>query len=104
MVEDGDPIPVPRELRFDDRADAVAAAEKLTKNPQMEWVKVFRSDNESYTCWRWTTPTPPRPAWADIPGTKVIPPDPVGFPVAPALAAVLALAAILAFVLVVTHA
>lgn len=54
-------IPVPLEARFDNRADAVAAATKLRDDVEagrrsplvVKWIKVFRSDNESYTCWRW---------------------------------------------------
>ena len=53
MHEDIDPIPVPLEARFDNRADAIERARALSENPSVEWIKIFRSDNESYTCWRW---------------------------------------------------
>ncbi len=38
---------------FHHQTDALDAAKKLVDNPEITWVKVFRSDNESYTCWRW---------------------------------------------------
>ena len=61
-------IPVPLEARYDNRADAVAAAIKLRDDVEagrrsplvVKWIKVFRSDNESYTCWRW-------PEYAEMP-------------------------------------
>lgn len=69
-VEDGDPIPVPREAVFDNRADAMdAVIQALTDPPlHLRWVKVFRSDNESYTCFRWTNPEPwPQPEPLKVP-------------------------------------
>ena len=45
--------PVPLSAGFDNQADALDAAEKLVGKPGISWVKVFRSDNENYTCWRW---------------------------------------------------
>jgi hypothetical protein len=51
----------PMGAKFDTRAEAVAAAEKIRDDVEAgrrdptrtSWIKVFRSDNESYTCWRW---------------------------------------------------
>jgi hypothetical protein len=48
--------PVPLAAQFDNRADALAAAQKLVGKQNVSWVKVFRSDNENYTCWRWEQP------------------------------------------------
>ncbi len=54
-------IPMPMSTRFDNRDDAVEAATRIRddveagrRSPlQTDWIKVFRSDNENYTCWRW---------------------------------------------------
>lgn len=51
----------PVQARFDNRADAVAAAERVRDDVEAgrrdptrtTWIKVFRSDNEQYVCWRW---------------------------------------------------
>jgi hypothetical protein len=51
----------PMSVKFDTRAEAVAAAEKIRDDVEggrrdptrTSWIKVFRSDNESYVCWRW---------------------------------------------------
>lgn len=52
--------PIPDQARFDTREEAVTFAErgvaKQKDDPRFLWVKVFRSDNETYTCWRWERP------------------------------------------------
>lgn len=63
-VEDGDPVPAPREALFDSRADAMKVVDQALAGPplHLRWVKVFRADNESYTCFRWSNPEPlPKP-------------------------------------------
>jgi hypothetical protein len=64
MEDDGGP-PVPMERVFDDQADALQFAGFLKRDGKPEgppktllWVKVFRSDNESYTCYQWSAPKP----------------------------------------------
>lgn len=56
MPLDGGP-PIPEQRRWDNRADALAFAErgieKYAGTGKLAWVKIFRSDNESYTCFRW---------------------------------------------------
>lgn len=54
-------MPAPMSVTYDGRADAVSAAEIITADPPpgLHWVKVFRADNEVYTCWRWNRPTVP---------------------------------------------
>lgn len=52
---------VPCGRRYDNRADAVAFATRLRDDVEagrisplvVKWIRVFRSDNEVYTCWRW---------------------------------------------------
>jgi hypothetical protein len=56
MRDDEPDMPVPLEAKYDNLEDARPHAENLTKNPHVEWVKIFRSDNEGYTCWRWNRP------------------------------------------------
>ncbi len=58
-LADGGP-PVPMIARFDSQPDAVDFAERCIQkdNPILRWIKIFRSDNESYTCWRWENPVP----------------------------------------------
>lgn len=60
-IEDpNDPAPAPYSLLFDDRLDALDHAAAITTNPinELRWVKIFRSDNETYTCYRWNNPEP----------------------------------------------
>lgn len=60
MYEDGGP-PVPSEMRFDTRGEAVAYAERIVENrpPSLLWIKVFRSDNEAYQAYHWSRPAKP---------------------------------------------
>jgi hypothetical protein len=60
----------PASATFDTRDEAVAAAERIRDDVEggrrdptrTTWIKVFRSDNESYTCWRWPLgPAPSQP-------------------------------------------
>lgn len=74
MTDDGGP-PVPTSMKFDNRADAVAKAEAVVKAhapsgyEHLFWIKIFRSGNEAYTCWRWEPPEEPEPVRPD-PGEK----------------------------------
>lgn len=57
-VEDGGP-PIPMTATFDTQPEAVAFAMtgvNQQENLFLRWIKIFRSDNETYTCWRWTNP------------------------------------------------
>lgn len=60
-VEDPhDPVPMPYVLHFDNQADAVNWAEETVDlaHVSLRWMKVFRTDNEVYQCWRWENPEP----------------------------------------------
>lgn len=54
-MPDDDGPPVPMERSFDTLEDAEFFAHKIirTNKDRMSWLKIFRSDNESYTCYRW---------------------------------------------------
>lgn len=58
-VEDGGP-PVPIAHKFDNQEDALEFAGAINRT-RVWLIKVFRSDNESYTCYRWA-PDPEEPA------------------------------------------
>lgn len=51
-----DHTPYPVSAQFDNHEDAMARVEPLIKNPPdwLAWIRVFRFDNESYECLRWT--------------------------------------------------
>lgn len=51
-------IPVPHSAKFDNRAEAIEAVRTMIEDPSpsLRWIKVFRSDNETYTCYRWENP------------------------------------------------
>ena len=53
-------LPVPVSAHFDNYADAQERFERLTTTQPawLSWVKVFRSDNESYECLHWERPRP----------------------------------------------
>jgi hypothetical protein len=60
LNDDNDPFLVPYVLHYDDMHDAVEAANiiisktlRYPENSVLTWVKVFRSDNEEYECYRW---------------------------------------------------
>lgn len=56
-LNDGGP-PIPMTARFDNVEDARQFAESGIDqdNSLLRWVKIFRSDNESYTCYQWDNP------------------------------------------------
>lgn len=72
MLEDpNDPVPAPYSLTYDTQQDALDTArvliDKTISHPQRSallWLKVFRADNEAYTCFIWHRPEhlvkPPR--------------------------------------------
>jgi hypothetical protein len=55
--------PYPASARFDNHDDAIAAAVMMRDDIEagrlspvrFPWIKVFRLDNESYTCWHYPT-------------------------------------------------
>lgn len=57
MPTDGGP-PIPMERGFDNLEDAHRFADKIIRgnSDRMSWLKIFRSDNESYTCYHWESP------------------------------------------------
>lgn len=61
-IEDkNDPVPVPYSSKFDNRKDAMTIVNEWISGPphvSFRWVKVFRSDNENYTCFHWENPEP----------------------------------------------
>lgn len=60
-VEDGGP-PIPNTATFDNRRDALAfvqsGIDQAAEQTRLRWIKVFRADNEAYTCFRWENPVP----------------------------------------------
>jgi hypothetical protein len=63
ISDDNDPVPAPFSATFDDATQAEAKAQEMVEQRndpynRLRWVKVFRSDNEQYTTWRWTNPDP----------------------------------------------
>lgn len=79
-VEDGGP-PVPNSATFDNLADALRYAEPGSRSASaylLRWIKVFRSDNEAYTCWRWENDVPyeptPRLSGIDVPRESLVEP------------------------------
>lgn len=61
-LADGGPS-IPMIASFDSQPEAITFAESgiNQNNPILRWIKIFRSDNESYTCWRWENPMPYNP-------------------------------------------
>jgi hypothetical protein len=61
-LDDGHPELGPDSRRFDNADEAEKFAQDLVThhghNPALRWVKVFRSDNESYVTWFWETQLP----------------------------------------------
>lgn len=68
-VEDGDPVPAPRSATFDNLDDALQFAQSGVdqEHPALRWVKVFRADNEAYTCARWDAEPLPEPELSAAP-------------------------------------
>lgn len=58
-VEDGGP-PIPMMAKRDTLEKTLAFAHSGIKqdNVLLRWIKIYRSDNEGYTCWRWENPIP----------------------------------------------
>lgn len=50
-----DEVVAPSSRTFDDLEDADHFAQRLIRsnNERIDWLKIFRSDNESYTCYTW---------------------------------------------------
>ena len=76
-IEDpNDPVPVPYELHFDNRKDALEFASELIVDPpnRLRWLKIFRAHNEVYECYRWENPEPyilPRPRGPELSGVLI---------------------------------
>lgn len=49
---------VPMSRTFDNLEDADHFAQKIIRSndERISWLKIFRADNESYTCYRWDNP------------------------------------------------
>lgn len=77
MLDDqNDPVPVPYSLTYDTQQDALdmvrVIIDKTVARPHeslLIWAKVFRADNEAYTCFQWNRPSslPPTPSYRQEP-------------------------------------
>lgn len=56
-LDDGGP-PIPMSARLDNVREARRFADRIIaqNNTQLRWIKIFRTDNEAYTCFRWENP------------------------------------------------
>jgi hypothetical protein len=64
-VEDGAAVPFPYTVKFDNWYDMMEIVGTFVaengENSRLRWIKGFRSDNETYTCFRWSNPLPYEP-------------------------------------------
>lgn len=92
MLDDPNaPFPYPNMLTYDTQQEALDLArviiDKTIARPHeslLLWIKVFRSDNEAYTCFRWERPSylPPTPSYRQ-PQDTGSEPDPAEQPARP---------------------